>query len=1292
MRDQHLVSQDTKESNCNVNRLNLHPEIMATVRAGGSDLGFRNMRQFGCAPKTRTGDRQATGGVTLCPWWEKFETAYPVYGWVRDLADHAKAVISKERVEASVRKCDVLPQVPSDNFYDVAMEYTRRMYSYCSDVRPCPIFDINNNTSPGKPYVDKFKTKGELIADPCFVDELIRKHDPVWMVVPKCEYLSSEDISRMKLRTYFIPDLPFLCHQKFWFDSQDNAIKKRGNDFKFQWSRYGFVRQYGGAHRLGSSMDGNDLYWTSDCSGYDRCIWLKPVYDLRRGWLGYDNMTDEVAKAHLDYVVRNTVNPICSMPDGTLFQKETGNSSGSGKTTVDNTLAHTTVVMYFLIKMHYDYFGEIPSFDKVRAAAIHLYGDDSLGGLRRSEWCPGISNEEFATRLKEAYALFGLLLKESQTKIQNSLEGLEFLGGTFRKGVDSPRCWVLEPRIGKILTSLTQILESKDPMGVASIVCAIMALTYDVPGDSERIAEVMVHYAEFLLTLDEFHSIDDELQEQLRQIRDRKYDGGRLIYGYESTPLWRKPRSETSIAFPRTLSYIPQSAQRGSLVFSHTPGFLEGGGFKSNMKTQNVEHMIKNKMYGRVGMDAAAQGAYISALQDLTNKGLFTAAYTFQPVGPLENTNWTCTSEIDGKKFAATAKGKKQAQTEAARLTWEYLHPSEPVKPCGNAEDSNELEDLDRWVKLVRAFRALQLPDRVREANEDNPLISLLDGSEKLAAARLAAGFKEGSFNKYGNGQASVLTITKITTTQQTDGSFMCSGTYQGSIVTNVFGSGETEQDAFMACMSNLLVFVTNDISSWSPSVKALLERRMLAARKLATASVVRYAATVGSAELLGVDKFSNVDVDQIVTFKEGGFNPYGHGQTSRLTKAEYMKMNMTQFRKLSSAQKEEKWRKYARQQPRKAPKPVRRQRKSEVVFGATKAQNASEIGVARMPRPRARPPTEALSDCSKKYAVAVSNPFGMLDATSLQANSALYKGKKVEDGGDACIPSFPPIKSRRVKLFMSGVFGTSSATTGYGNIAFAPRRLANNYPVNATSPPLIFSSIGAVVGASFETMDDNVSAIPAGYGVNQWNSDYSMAQLLNSTAGQGIQQRVVAAGLRIRYTGTELARGGIIHAIEEPTHTSLSSLPITNVSAYESHFRCAVTREWCTLTYTPVSTEELNYANDYYSNPGAVPFPPYLGHFIGFLIEGAVSAPFEYEAILLMEVQGSQVRDLKPATADITGMQAVINTITPSNQKLLNDDGPSTILGDIEKSVGSMSGTVLNAVSGLETLGGLLL
>jgi len=304
-----------------------------------------------------------------------------------------------------------------------------------------------------------------------------------------------------------------------------------------------------------------------------------------------------------------------------------------------------------------------------------------------------------------------------------------------------------------------------------------------------------------------------------------------------------------------------------------------------------------------------------------------------------------------------------------------------------------------------------------------------------------------------------------------------------------------------------------------------------------------------------------NVDADQCVTFKEGGFNPYGNGQTTRLTKAEYMKLNTVPFRKLSVAQREERWRKYMRK-PRVQPKPVRRTGKGEVSFGATKSQNQSEIGVTRMPRPMPRRMGDTLSDCGKKYAVAVSNPFGMLDATALQANSTIYRGMKLEDGGDACIPSFPPLKSRRVKLFMSGVFGTSSAATGYGNIAFAPRRLANNYPVNATNPPLIYSGVGAAVGAGFAGMDDAVTGVPPGYGTNQWNSDYSVAVLLNNAAGQGIRQRVVASGLRIRYTGTELNRGGIIHAIEEPAHSTLSNLAITSISAYESHFRCAVTRD----------------------------------------------------------------------------------------------------------------------------------
>jgi len=306
-----------------------------------------------------------------------------------------------------------------------------------------------------------------------------------------------------------------------------------------------------------------------------------------------------------------------------------------------------------------------------------------------------------------------------------------------------------------------------------------------------------------------------------------------------------------------------------------------------------------------------------------------------------------------------------------------------------------------------------------------------------------------------------------------------------------------------------------------------------------------------------------------------------------------------------------------------------------------------------------------------------------MVDVTSQQANSQVFRKGRDFDGSDACIPSFPALKSRRAKVFMNGVWSTCS--DGNGSMAFAPRRLANNYGTGDSAPPLIFTVATSPIIPGAPTFPPLDNFLPTGYAFNNWNSDYTMAALAVSATDQGIQYRVVCAGLRIRYTGTELNRGGIIHAIEEPAHASLNDFGINQVTAYESHFRCAVTRDWCTLTYTPVNTIEMDYTPDFYSQGTEPTYTTDLNHYMGFIVQGTnAAAPFEYEAIALLEVIGSQVRDLKPASADMAGLSAVTNTVTPNNQKQLNDTGPAKVLQAVEAAVGEQTGMVKSVIKGV--------
>jgi len=316
--------------------------------------------------------------------------------------------------------------------------------------------------------------------------------------------------------------------------------------------------------------------------------------------------------------------------------------------------------------------------------------------------------------------------------------------------------------------------------------------------------------------------------------------------------------------------------------------------------------------------------------------------------------------------------------------------------------------------------------------------------------------------------------------------------------------------------------------------------------------------------------------------------------------------------------------------------------------------------------------PWDTMSACAHKYAMAVSNPFRMVGGSDTQNNKKTKSD--TQDGRDACIPTFPPLKSRRAVTFVSGSFYTGVNSMGY--IVMAPRRTANNYGPGHDQMPIIASSATTSPGTAFPVLDIAGALAADQLGFN-FNGDYPTSALVVNSALQGVTARVVCAGIRIRYVGQELLRGGIIHAIEQPNHESLSQLSVNGMAAFESHFRCKVDRNWCTLVYTPTLASEFDYKTDFYSNFSGQPADASYDHYMGFFIEGAaVGQPFEFEAVMLQEVVGQTVRDLKEATADPMGLAGVLNAINPTTQARNNMEGPVKTQDMMAKSVTNLTGS----------------
>jgi len=499
-------------------QIKFHPRIQDTFRMMNPNLGLKtnHMQRIGFASILKGKYKDSKGLQVPCAYYQRFcqEKGRDPIG---PRATHGRSIMNQARFEKSVMKCDVPPTKPPDDdqLWRVSKEYTQRMFSRLRGSRPVEVFDINESTSPGKPYTSMgFKTKADFMSSSIFPEEMKACHVPMWSICDKFEFLPLEDlVFDEKLRTFFIPSIDFLTHQKILFDDQNSRVLRQCRNFSDFWPRYGFVKQYGGFDDLMKHHEGKhnefDIHFTVDISGFDRVVSLLPeVYEQRKYYLNIgESFPFPNFERYVDYVIENTCRPYCCMPDGSIYRRQCGNGSGSNNTTVDNCWAHVMVTFYCFLKLGMKLFNRVLTYEEIiENVRVSLYGDDNLASLRRSFWYPeGFDEESFKADIRSFYMDFNMKIKERAFVVsQGTVEGLEFLGSTAYYS-KRHRMYFPRPRLGKLCTSITQVLDEKVEQGVANSVKAFYDIVSDIDLPEEQfVKNFLMEYAQFLISQDDF--------------------------------------------------------------------------------------------------------------------------------------------------------------------------------------------------------------------------------------------------------------------------------------------------------------------------------------------------------------------------------------------------------------------------------------------------------------------------------------------------------------------------------------------------------------------------------------------------------------------------------------------------------------------------------------------------------------------------------------------------------------------------------------------------------------------
>lgn len=223
-------------------------------------------------------------------------------------------------------------------------------------------------------------------------------------------------------------------------------------------------------------------------------------------------------------------------------------------------------------------------------------------------------------------------------------------------------------------------------------------------------------------------------------------------------------------------------------------------------------------------------------------------------------------------------------------------------------------------------------------------------------------------------------------------------------------------------------------------------------------------------------------------------------------------------------------------------------------------------------------------------------------------------------------VPLSPIVSTQKTKVYAKGTAYTGSS--GIGSITARPGHAIAN------DSTCVYYTDSAYAGSTIST------TIAAGTLGASTNSPFASANF-----GPGFDQvsaRIVAFGLRFRYSGTELNRGGSKVCLVDPTHNAIGGKSEAEMLADPQAKKLPVTRQWTSLIMQPILSTEYEFRDSTFGNG-----------YMGVLLispDTSVNMPFEFEAYGIFEFQGSIARAQTHTLADPTGFAAVQSVASQMN------------------------------------------
>jgi hypothetical protein len=282
-------------------------------------------------------------------------------------------------------------------------------------------------------------------------------------------------------------------------------------------------------------------------------------------------------------------------------------------------------------------------------------------------------------------------------------------------------------------------------------------------------------------------------------------------------------------------------------------------------------------------------------------------------------------------------------------------------------------------------------------------------------------------------------------------------------------------------------------------------------------------------------------------------------------------------------------------------------------------------------------------SQCTKDYAAALIDPWSV--------------------PRPPCVPDNITLPSFKFGARGRGTFSIGTQQTGF--ILFNPYICYSDVP------------------CSFTTDHTFGSPDVEGGGITGVNPIYNDSPFTASDFGTyKNQSRTVGAGVRVRYTGTEITRSGQTICFRSPTNAdALTAAPVTNsqLLAFKETSTSPVDRDWHYAIYRPAVATDLAYLSPIDRS----------GNFcmIVAVFGASPGASFEFDFVSWYEVAGNNLPNLTRSHSDPIGMSAVSMAL-PTAQPTRN---PTSSLRDFMHEMAAGAATAMSLIPQLPGQAGMI-